>query len=234
MNPNPLSARDAMLARIREALKTKAPRPGHLDEETSPPIPRDGDFRPLLPAVGATWDEQCRQFARNAELLKATFKVLPDAAAAREELLRIIREENWQRLATHDHRLLRELCRDLGPATLFTDRPYDKMELEKCEGAVTACEALIAQTGSVLISSRGCGGRAISILPPHHVVVATREQLLADLLAAFGLMRQKYGAHYPSTFSFITGPSRTGDIERILVLGAHGPKRLTILLLAGQ
>jgi L-lactate dehydrogenase complex protein LldG len=49
------------------------------------------------------------------------------------------------------------------------------------------------------------------------------------LPAAFALLKQGHGAKFPSMISFITGPSRTGDIERILVLGAHGPKRLTIL-----
>ena len=63
------------------------------------------------------------------------------------------------------------------------------------------------------------------------MVVARRDQLLRDLPAAFRLIKQKYGANYPSMISFITGPSRTGDIERILVLGAHGPKKLTIFLL---
>jgi L-lactate dehydrogenase complex protein LldG len=52
--------------------------------------------------------------------------------------------------------------------------------------------------------------------------------MLRDLPAAFELLKKKYGANYPSMLSFITGPSRTGDIERILVLGAHGPKKLTI------
>ena len=56
-------------------------------------------------------------------------------------------------------------------------------------------------------------------------------QLVPDLPAAFSLLKPKYGAGYPSMISFITGPSRTGDIERILVLGAHGPKKLTILCL---
>ena len=89
--------------------------------------------------------------------------------------------------------------------------------------------ALIAQAGSVLVSSRSSGGRALSVLPPHHIVLARREQLLPDLPAAFALLRNKYASDYPSLISFITGPSRTGDIERILVLGAHGPKKLTIL-----
>ena len=63
------------------------------------------------------------------------------------------------------------------------------------------------------------------------VVLATRDQLLPDLAAGFALLQNKYGDRYPSCMSLITGPSRTGDIERILVLGAHGPKRLTSILI---
>jgi L-lactate dehydrogenase complex protein LldG len=102
-------------------------------------------------------------------------------------------------------------------------------ELEKCDAGLTECDALVAQTGSVVVTSRSAGGRALSVLPPHHVVLARREQLLADLPGAFELLAKKYGANYPSFMSFITGPSRTGDIERILVLGAHGPKKLTMI-----
>jgi L-lactate dehydrogenase complex protein LldG len=67
------------------------------------------------------------------------------------------------------------------------------------------------------------------VLPPHHVVLARRDQLIADLPAAFALITQRYAPNFPSMISFITGPSRTGDIERILVLGAHGPKKLTVI-----
>ena len=70
----------------------------------------------------------------------------------------------------------------------------------------------------------------LSVLPPHHIVVARRGQIVTDLTEAYATLAAKYRDAYPSMISFITGPSRTGDIERILVLGAHGPKRLTILL----
>ena len=111
----------------------------------------------------------------------------------------------------------------------FTDKTYDVHELETCDVGISECDALVAQTGSVLVTNRSAGGRALSVLPPHHVVLARREQLIPDLPAAFELLQQKYSGNYPSMISFITGPSRTGDIERILVLGAHGPKKLTIL-----
>jgi L-lactate dehydrogenase complex protein LldG len=101
----------------------------------------------------------------------------------------------------------------------------------RCTSGISAEDALVAQTGSVLITSRSAGGRALSVLPPHHVVLARREQLVPDLPAAFALLKSKCGEACPSMTSLITGPSRTGDIERILVLGAHGPKKLTIFCL---
>ena len=82
-----------------------------------------------------------------------------------------------------------------------------------------------------MVSNRSAGGRALSVLPPHHIVIARRSQMVPDLAAAFQFARQTYAPDWPSFLSLITGPSRTGDIERILVLGAHGPKRLTIFLL---
>ena len=108
---------------------------------------------------------------------------------------------------------------------------YEKHALEACDAGLTGCECLVAQTGSVCVTTHSSGGRALSVLPPHHVVIARRAQLLPDLTAAYELLAQKYAATgYPSFLGFITGPSRTGDIERILVLGAHGPKKLTVLL----
>ena len=61
-------------------------------------------------------------------------------------------------------------------------------------------------------------------------MIASRDQLVADLSSAYQGLNAKYGAALPSFISFISGPSRTGDIERILVLGAHGPKKLTVFV----
>jgi L-lactate dehydrogenase complex protein LldG len=107
---------------------------------------------------------------------------------------------------------------------------FDKNALEVCDAGITACETAVAQTGSILVSSRTCGGRGLSILPHVHIVVLAVDQVVATVGDALHLARERAAGRMPSMLSFITGPSRTGDIERILVLGAHGPKELYVFL----
>jgi L-lactate dehydrogenase complex protein LldG len=95
----------------------------------------------------------------------------------------------------------------------------------------TTCDCLIAQTGSIVVSAHSAGGRALSVLPPAHLVIARRDQIVPDLAAAMAWLRRRYPENirgWPSALSVITGPSRTADIEKILVFGAHGPKRLAV------
>jgi len=228
-----MSDRDNMLARIREALSVAAPLPGH-DHATAretPVLSDIADQRRVLPAVGQSFDEQLALFRANATELRADFRLLNGVEALAAELNGLRVAEGWQRAASHSGDLTGAACRALGLPVLLTDQAFDKRELAACDVGVTGCDALVAQTGSVLVTSRSSGGRALSVLPPHHVVLARRAQLVPDLPAAFALLKAKYSGGYPSMISFITGPSRTGDIERILVLGAHGPKKLTILCL---
>jgi L-lactate dehydrogenase complex protein LldG len=97
-----------------------------------------------------------------------------------------------------------------------------------CDLGVTGCDCLVAQAGSIVVSTLSAGGRALSVLPPTHLVIARREQVVPDLATAMVLLRTRYGHNWPSALSVITGPSRTADIEKILVMGAHGPKRLVL------
>ena len=187
-------------------------------------------FRAWLPAVGETFEQRVELFAQNCVALKAEFFAVDSDDAVVDRLRRIADESNWGRLGSHHGPTNDRACGALALPVTWTDEGYDAAELERCDAAITGCEALIAQTGSVLVTSASSGGRALSVLPPHHVVLATREQMLPDLAAGYEHLRDRYGDAYPSLLSFITGPSRTGDIERILVLGAHGPRRLTVIL----
>jgi len=228
-----MNERENILGRIREALRVPAPVPGAHDghsaaavseREAAPHIPE------WLPRVGVTFEDRLALFQKNAVDLKAQFFFVESEAVLSAKLSEIAKEEGWKKVATHGNELAETAAASLGLEVLKTDcGDYDVDALEACDAGISACEALIAQTGSVLVTSKSSGGRALSILPPHHVVVARREQLIADLPAAFALIEAKYAPNnFPSMISFITGPSRTGDIERILVLGAHGPKKLTI------
>ena len=100
--------------------------------------------------------------------------------------------------------------------------------VRECDLGVTGCDCLVAQTGSIIVSTLSAGGRALSVLPPTHLVIARREQIVPDLASGMALLRKRYDKHWPSALSVITGPSRTADIEKILVMGAHGPKRLAL------
>jgi len=93
---------------------------------------------------------------------------------------------------------------------------------------ITGCDCLIAQMGAIVVSPPSAGGRAPSVLPPAHLVIARHDQLIPDLAGAVDFVRRRYDGHWPSTLSIIAGPSRTGDIEKIMVLGAHGPRRLAV------
>ncbi|MFW5758527.1 MAG: LutC/YkgG family protein [Bacteroidota bacterium] len=97
---------------------------------------------------------------------------------------------------------------------------------------ITGCEYLIARTGSIMTSSALGGGRKSYIYPSVHIVFARRSQLVFDLKDAFARLKDKYKNNgLPSMISLITGPSRTADIEKTLVMGAHGPEQLFVFFL---
>jgi len=231
--------REIVFARIREALRAPAPHrhDGHVDYDLSArsadstPPPASDAFRAWLPVVGPSLDEQIALFAQNSAALKTDFRPVASADEAARQLAALAGENNWKRVATHRHPDASGLAEKLGLPRLLTDPGYAVADLEKCDAAITGCDALIAQTGSVLVTPASAGGRTLSVLPPHHIVIARRGQVVPDLASALQLVRKLYAPNWPSFLSFITGPSRTGDIERILVLGAHGPKKLTIFLL---
>jgi L-lactate dehydrogenase complex protein LldG len=225
-----MTEREKILGRIREALSVPAPMPGQhgaAHSATSVASPA-AHAREWLPPVGDSFEDQLTRFRANAADLKATFYLADNRDELAKLLLELRDAEGWKKIASHGGELTEAACRTLALPVCRTDQPFKAVDLEACDAGITECDALIAQTGSVLVTNRSAGGRALSVLPPHHVVLARREQLLRDLPAAFELLKRKYGANYPSMISFVTGPSRTGDIERILVLGAHGPKKLTI------
>ncbi|HEV2327293.1 MAG TPA: LutB/LldF family L-lactate oxidation iron-sulfur protein [Verrucomicrobiae bacterium] len=221
---NPTAGRERILARVREALKIAAPHPVD-NAPQRPPSPQQ-----WLPPVGKTLDEQIELFRQNAQTLKADFQICPDISAAVQFIKTLSANESWKKIGFHEGELTSAVAGALNLPKVKTDNGYAVEALESCDAGITECEALIAQTGTVLVSGRRSGGRTLSVLPPHHIVLARQSQMMPDLTTALREAQEKFANEFPGILSLITGPSRTGDIERILVLGAHGPKRLTILL----
>jgi L-lactate dehydrogenase complex protein LldG len=104
---------------------------------------------------------------------------------------------------------------------------------EESQATITLAEALVAQTGSVFVSA-SCGGRGASVVAPVHIVVASVDQLVPDLETAFARLRESNAPAKNSMLCLITGSSRTADIEKIIVMGAHGPRRLVVVLSLGE
>jgi L-lactate dehydrogenase complex protein LldG len=141
--------------------------------------------------------------------------------------------------------LLQDIVEELGsPSRIFIGPGADvslpsSCGTEFCSGSqisgdspvsVTTCECLSARTGTVVVSSATSGGRKLHSFAETHIVLASASQLVADLPDAFSFLCDKYGGAFPSAVTFITGQSRTADIEKTLVLGAHGPKTLIVII----
>jgi L-lactate dehydrogenase complex protein LldG len=100
----------------------------------------------------------------------------------------------------------------------------------EADALLTDCECLVARTGTIVLSSAQSAGRALPVFTPIHLVIAYARQLMPDLREAIAFLRNKYPSGLPSAVAFASGPSRTGDIEKTLVVGVHGPREVIVFL----
>lgn len=105
-------------------------------------------------------------------------------------------------------------------------------DIASCDAALTSCEWLVARTGSMVLSS--AAGRVPSVYAPVHVCVANTSQLVYDIGDALKATERKYSTKLPSLITLATGPSRTADIEKTLVVGVHGPKEVYCFLMDNE
>lgn len=167
------------------------------------------------------------KFAEEFTRLQGRFVYCSDRKELKENLLALFEHKSWNKLyCTEDSN-----C-DLIPGEWLVEfNPNNGLELTEVDAAITPCEALVARTGSILMSSTLSSGRRLAVFPPVHIVLAYADQLVFDLKDALKLMRERYGESLPSMISFQTGPSRTADIEKKLVVGVHGPKEVYVFLM---
>ncbi len=128
-------------------------------------------------------------------------------------------------------------CREKNLQSILKDRQFSQFsekDLASCDAAITDCEVLIARTGSIVMSAAQDSGRTVSVYAPVHICVAYTKQLVYDVRDGLQLIKEKYHRNFPSLITFATGPSRTADIEKTLVVGVHGPKEVYLFLIDEQ
>ncbi len=143
----------------------------------------------------------------------------------KENLFRFISAQNTDKLITFDPAIIKLL----ESINIYIEPKVDNYS--EIEASITRCEALVARLGSVMVSSKQITGRILNFIPDTHIVIASREEIVATVKEAIILIDKKYEGDFPSMTTLITGPSRTADIEKTLVMGAHGPRSLIVFLM---
>ncbi len=225
-------ARAEILAGVRRSLQR-----GTLDPQAEAQLRSRvaAHRRNLVPARAAALDHaaQIDLFVAMAEEAQATVTRVASAAAVPEAVARYLAGEN----------LPAELV--MAPDPVLDDFPWQTRPLLRIRrgraGAddavsLTPCFAAVAETGTLMLVSGAQTPTTLNFLPDTHIVVVRAGQVVAayedgwDQLRMIGAAAGSPGPKLPRVVNFITGPSRTGDIEQRIVLGAHGPRRLHIVI----
>jgi len=220
-----MNAREAIFAAVRRSLGVtgnEAPRKFEVErrlaEAPAGVIPQRGQGD--LSARVATFREE-------AERAEASVAEVASLADVPTEVARFLRDANAPATVRMgaDSRLAALPWGDT--ALELSHGPSDGHDLSAVSFALTG----IAETGTLALVSGADNPTTLNFLPDNAIVVLRREDVVADAESAFARLRETYGkGAAPRTLNLVTGPSRSADIEQTLLLGAHGPRRLHIVI----
>ena len=208
---NVSASKENILKKIRKALSNSTPIP-FPNSEGSQSI-----FHP-------TQQELEIEFAQQFSKLQGKFVYCLDKNELPEQLNTLIQANEWTKIFCCEEKLSAMLRNDLAISCPHND-------LATCDASITSCECLVARTGTIVLSAGQESGRTVSVYAPIHICIAYSEQLVFDVKDGLQLLKEKYQESLPSLISFATGPSRTADIEKTLVVGVHGPKEVYVFLI---
>jgi L-lactate dehydrogenase complex protein LldG len=209
-----VNARDEILARIRDGLRDAEPPPAQGPSSTAAPE----DFESHAERVSA--------FCRRLTAADGHVRMVADEEQAAAALREIVEKAGAAKIALSDAPLVQRLAGALDSVDLV--EASDRAGLLEADLGVSGAQHAIAETGTLVLETRREQNRLVSLLPPLHVAVLHADNLLATLGDALAAV-SKEGLSRGVTF--ITGPSRTADIELVLVVGVHGPRELHVILI---
>jgi L-lactate dehydrogenase complex protein LldG len=178
-------------------------------------------------------DDLTTIFKHQFEKLSGEIYIVKSEEEAAKKLHDLLENIEPQQCRTHNFPLisaLKKINPEIADYLAFADeQDISSEEFANFEVGVSGADCLIARTGSILLRAISAGGRRLSVLPPVHIVISLEKQIVASLDEAIAFLDT-----VPDTWGYatiISGPSRTSDIEKQLVLGAHGPKKLIVILI---
>lgn len=163
------------------------------------------------------------RFKESLESVGGHCLIVKNESEAAKELQKIIEEKKARRVAVSDSSLVKRLT--LNAEVL---EKASKTELFDCDLGITSAQWAIAETGTLVLESDKEFHRLTSLVPPVHVAIFEAEiirQTLGEVL------QELSGKELSRTITFITGPSRTSDIELTLAIGVHGPAELFVIVI---
>jgi L-lactate dehydrogenase complex protein LldG len=210
------NSREAIIGKIRKALS---------ENKVDMPFPEVDKMNSFFVHESLSDEEK---FAKEFSALGGKFVYCGNEQELFQQIEALADTMNWKKIHCKDSYLL-QLGHDHQ-----VDFLQDGSDLRDISVGVSLCEAIIARTGSVLLSAAQEYGRALPVYAPIHITVAFSSQLVWDISDAMKMMQEKYKNQLPSLLSLTTGPSRTADIEKTLVVGVHGPKEVYVFFVDQQ
>ncbi|MEN6457493.1 MAG: lactate utilization protein [Thermoguttaceae bacterium] len=192
-----------------------------------------------LPPVAEVWPAQnptptamAERFAQELTTVHGEVIRCGSMQEAAQKLAELVRQAGWTSLGAMERTAVHEATASLPANTLRWAAPeWQPREVATFSASVITAEALLADTGSCIVACPTASDRLLCYLPPACVVIARLDQLAETLPAAWpGVMARVADRTRRGELVILTGPSRTSDIEKILTLGVHGPKRLVVVL----
>jgi len=222
---NKNAARDAMLARIREHLAASAP----FDRVHQESVAQHGVSQSSRHVVEySTSNGLIDLFRERLEAVSGNCTVVADEAEAALSLKQAIDLNKLHRLAVSDSPVVDRLMRQIGSdADVLSN--VEPALLFDCDVGITSAQWAIAETGTLVLESKSERHRLVSLVPPVHIAILEAGRIRRTMAEVLEAVNQS--GELSRTVTFITGPSRTSDIELTLAIGVHGPAKLHVIVI---